>query len=110
MTTVSFILIYTTFSSKTEAKELSRWLLQERKVACAQLLPAVNSLYMWDGELCDSSEVGVLLKTSFSLKDIVVQDVIDRHSYECPCVLEFPLQSLNSAYSQWLNENLRACD
>ena len=110
MTKSPFVLIYTTFASEKDANHLARLFLDYSLIACVNIYPGMTSLYMWEGEVQESTEVGVLFKTLAVSKDKFVEELSQRHPYECPCILELPLRSLNPAYSRWLESCVQTDD
>ena len=56
--------IYTTFPDLDEARRVSKLLLEERLVACVNILPMLASMYWWDGVIQDEDEVAAFYKTS----------------------------------------------
>ena len=62
-------------------------LLDEKLIACANILGSVHSLYEWDGERGDTREVGVLFKTDAGLLDTAVARIAELHPYDTPDVI-----------------------
>lgn len=95
-------LIWTVFASRNEAAEIIETLLQERLVACANILGEVESHFLWQGKLDKSHECGVLLKTH----DALLQPAIDRleqlHPYETPAILGWKADKAAAATREWL--------
>lgn len=60
---MKFSLGYITAPTKTEAKEIVMELLERQLVACANILPGVESYYVWDEEIQKEKEVVIILKT-----------------------------------------------
>ena len=56
--------VLTTVGSQEEARRLARALVEERLVACCNLVGAVQSIYRWQGKLCEDDEVLILAKTT----------------------------------------------
>ena len=57
------LLVYTTFANEEDAARVVRALIEERLIACANLIPAARSLYRWQGAIKDEREVMALMKT-----------------------------------------------
>jgi periplasmic divalent cation tolerance protein len=58
-----YILIMVTCSSQEEARKISERLLTKRLVACANILPKIESRFWWKGKLDNASELLVTMKT-----------------------------------------------
>ncbi|MGE9266988.1 MAG: divalent-cation tolerance protein CutA, partial [Verrucomicrobiales bacterium] len=56
-------LILTTFPDEETARQIGTLLLKKQLIACLTLLPPARSLYVWDGEIQDDSEIPAFLKT-----------------------------------------------
>ena len=81
---MSVSLLYITCGSLDEAREIGRTLVGERLAACANILDGMRSLYWWDGELREDSEVVLIAKTRDALVEAVTERVRALHSYTVP--------------------------
>jgi periplasmic divalent cation tolerance protein len=95
--------IYLTASSSEEAMAITRQLLSERLIACANILSEITSVYRWEGQVHADSEVPVLLKTRTSLVDTVTSRIRELHSYRVPCIVAWRSAGGNEAYFQWVH-------
>ena len=66
-------LIYTVFASKDDARSVASRLLDEKLIACANIIGRVEALFDWDGERGSGEEVAVLFKTHAERLDAAVQ-------------------------------------
>jgi periplasmic divalent cation tolerance protein len=98
----SALVVLTTLSSETEARELVRALLEARCIACGTLLPGARSLYHWEGSLKEAAEVVVLLKTAVSKWEALVAAIRKLHPYEVPELLALPVDRGLDTYLSWL--------
>jgi periplasmic divalent cation tolerance protein len=103
----TFKLIYVTAQNMTEARSIAETIVQERLVACVNILPGVESIYHWEGKVCKENEAVLIAKTRESL----VSDLIDRvtrlHRYEVPCIIAVPIADGNPAYLRWIGEETK---
>ena len=60
------------------------------------------SIFRWEGEIEESNEVVMIAKTRKTLINELVKSVKRNHSYECPCILELPIQGGNSEFLNWV--------
>jgi periplasmic divalent cation tolerance protein len=97
-----FSVCMVTAPSMAEAREIGRSLLEERLVACINLLPSVSSMYWWEGQIEEADEVLMVLKTRTQLLDRLVGRVRELHPYSVPEVLSWPLGPGNPEYLDWL--------
>jgi len=96
------LLVLTTLPSADKAAELAKALVGERLAACANLLPAIRSIYRWKGELQDENEVLVLLKTRAEHLERLKLRILELHPYEVPEVLAVPIEAGYQPYLDWL--------
>ncbi len=95
-------LLNMTCGDRGEAKAIARTLVNERLVACANILGEMTSIYQWQGALEEQEEVAVLLKTRRDLTDAVTERIKSLHSYDLPCVINLPIQGGNPDFLSWL--------
>ena len=95
-------LLYMTCADRGEAKAIARTLVDERLVACANILGEMTSIYQWQGALEEQEEVAVLLKTRHDLTVAVTERIKTLHSYDLPCVISLPIQGGNPDFLSWL--------
>jgi len=97
-------ILYVTASNGDEAERISRALLEERLVACVNILGNITSYYWWKGEIQTGNEVLLIAKTMDTLVARAVEKVKSIHSYECPCIVSLPISGGNPAFLLWLKE------
>lgn len=95
-------LLYVTCASLEEAAKIGRALVEERLVACANIIPGMRSIYRWQGKLAEESECVLILKTRAQLVEKATARVKALHSYSVPCVLELPVGRGHQPYIDWL--------
>lgn len=95
--------LYTTVSDNATAEKIVVDLLQQRLIACANIIPKINSMYWWNGKICQDQEVGIILKTNTNLIQRVSKELKRLHPYETPCIIEFEnTESHNKDYMDWI--------
>lgn len=100
-----FIQIQWTCGSIDEARKVCRYLVQERYVACASILPWVESIYMWDNQLDTTQETKVLLKTREDNFEAIKTVILENCSYELPEITKIAFSGGHEEYLKWLNES-----
>ena len=91
----------TTVSDREQANGLARMLINQRLVACVQLMP-VDSVYRWHGRLETASEILLLIKTRADLTESVISAIKAAHPYETPEILVLPVAGGLPAYLSWI--------
>ena len=97
------VLLYLTCANKDEAKTIARILIDERLIACANILGTMTSVYRWEGTVVEDEEIAVLLKTRRDMAARATERVKELHSYDLPCVIGLPIQGGNPDFIGWLN-------
>ncbi len=101
-----FIEIHWTAGSIDEARRVCRYLVQERLVACAQIIPWIESVYMWDNQLETSQESKITLKTASELLSEVKEVILKNSSYDVPEITVLDIQDGNEDYLSWISESV----
>ncbi len=104
---MSVQLFYVTASSREEAEAIVRNLLDERLIACANILGAMTSIYRWEGEVVTEEEVAVILKSTAENGDRVIEKVKELHSYDCPCIVALTVDNGNSEFLNWIDNEVK---
>ena len=97
----------TTTADVEEARRLGRMLVEERLAACVTLVPAVCSIYWWQGEIQSVNECLLLLKTSQDKLEALESRLHELHSYKTPEFLVLPIEAGSQAYLDWMQNCLR---
>ena len=95
-------IVLTTESTLEEANKLGRTLVEERLVACATLLPVVQSIYHWNDQIQSAPETLVMLKTSAEMLPVLEKRLRELHTYRVPEFLVIPVEHGSSQYLEWL--------
>lgn len=99
------LLVFSTFPDRPTAHRIARELVEERLAACANLLPALESIYRWDGKLEENTEVLVLFKTTEARFPALQVKLRSLHPYEVPEIVAVPVAVGLPAYLRWVAEN-----
>ena len=94
--------VYMTAGSSEEAKSIGQILVVQNLAACVNLLENMTSIYKWEEKLEESQEVIMIAKTRKTLMPKLIEIVNSIHSYDCPCILELPVQSGNPDFLSWI--------
>ncbi len=100
------LLAFTTFANEDDAARVSRVLVEERLVACANLLPGARSIYRWEGKVADEREVVVLLKTRKQDWTALLSRLHELHPYDTPELVAVRIAAGAPKYMAWLEEQL----
>jgi periplasmic divalent cation tolerance protein len=84
------------------ARRLVRTLVEESLAACGNIVPGVESIYRWRGEVREDAEVLIVLKTTAACAARVVARIPELHPYEVPEVLVMPVMAGHQPYLDWV--------
>ena len=98
------VVLVTAPDTETAAR-IARALVEERLIACANLVPGIRSIYRWEGKIADEAEVLLVLKTRASACSAVAARVKALHPYALPEVVALPVVDGSEAYLDWVIAN-----
>lgn len=104
MENTSAIIILITASSTEEAENIAKSLVEDKLVACVNIIPEIKSIYWWEGKICKDDEVLLISKTKQSLFTTVMDRVKLLHSYEVPEIISFPISEGSFDYLNWIEK------
>jgi periplasmic divalent cation tolerance protein len=97
-----FAAVLVTAPNLKTARALARAALSARLIACANLVPKIESHYWWRGKIESGTEVLLVLKTQKSKLSALEKLVLARHPYDTPEFIVLPLSAGNKKYLDWL--------
>ena len=96
------VVVLVTVPDEEVADNLSKILVEERLVACAQVLPGLTSHYSWEGQLERSEEVLIILKTlQVRLAELETR-VRQLHPYDVPQFVALSASHVEENYARWV--------
>ena len=101
------MMIYVTAKNAEEAEKIGSALVEERLVACVNIISPVRSIYRWKGAIERDTEAVLIAKTKETLVGAVIARIKALHSYEAPCIEAIPIVKGNPAYLQWIGDETK---
>ncbi len=98
------VVVLITASSAEEAAKLGRALVEERLIACANIVGGVRSFFFWEGKLQDERETLMICKSTSLLMDRIIKRVKELHSYTVPEIIALPIVAGSKEYLEWVNK------
>ena len=98
-----YCIITTTFPDKESAKSMAKLLVEKRLAACVQILP-IESIYSWQGKICNENEVMLIIKTRESLFNEIADTIKQNHIYNIPQIVKLQITGGSPEYLQWIKE------
>ena len=102
MSSAQFRIALVTAPDLKTARRLARAALQAKLIACANLIPKVESHYTWQGKIERGSEVLLILKTTAKCVKNLEKLIMSRHPYDTPEFIILDLRGGNKRYLRWL--------
>ena len=89
------------------ARKLARAALTKRLIACANLIPKLESHYWWQGKIETGTEILMLLKTANSRLGALEKLILAQHPYDTPEFIVIPINRGNKGYLDWLASSVQ---
>ena len=102
-----FSVVLVTAPDLKTARGLARAALKARLIACANVMPRIESHYWWQGKIESSAEALLVLKTTAARLAALERLIVARHPYDTPEFIVLPVKRGNRRYLDWLADSVR---
>jgi len=99
--------VVTTCGSLEEARHIARAVIERRLAACVNIVPQVESIFRWKGEVETSNESLLVIKTTAGVFEKLRAALKELHSYEVPECIELTVTDGSESYLDWIGESVR---
>ncbi|MGD2188000.1 MAG: divalent-cation tolerance protein CutA [Desulfobacterales bacterium] len=99
--------VYMTAGSKSEAQKIAKALVENRLAACVNILENMQSIYRWEEEIQQDTEVVLIAKTTERLVSELIDKVKSLHSYDCPCIVSLPILDGYAPFLNWIHDEVK---
>lgn len=100
------LIVLCTFPDLGKARETGTALVESQLAACVNLIPAVESIYRWEGKVETSAEVLAVFKTTSGAWERFESRLKELHPYDVPEIVALRPEEVNSAYARWVGESV----
>jgi periplasmic divalent cation tolerance protein len=100
-------LVLTTASSLEESKKIAHELVGRRLAACVNIIPKIESVYRWQGEVEEAQEFLLLIKTTEAASARVREAIEQIHSYDIPECIALSVEEGSLPYLKWIDESVQ---
>jgi periplasmic divalent cation tolerance protein len=101
------VVVFITVDSQKTAQKIADVLLTERKAACVNIVPALESHYWWQGKKESTQELLLIVKTQAKLLSKLIAIVKKHHPYSVPEIIALPVVGGNEDYLEWINRETK---
>lgn len=99
---MDIIVINCTVPNKKLAKDITKILLKHKLAACVSMIDKVQSVFSWDGDICEEKEVLMMIKTRRSNYGKIKLVIEDAHPYTVPEIIALPIVDCSEDYLKWM--------
>jgi periplasmic divalent cation tolerance protein len=96
--------VLSTAGSEDEARKIAQHLVERQLAACVNIVPAIESVYRWQGKVESAREWLLLIKTTAEKFPVVRNAIAELHSYDLPECIAIGIEDGSAEYLQWLGE------
>ena len=101
------LIVFCTFPDIGKARETGTALVESQLAACVNLIPAIESIYRWQGKVETSAEVLAVFKTTSGAWPQFESRLKELHPYEVPEIVALKPEQVSECYAQWVGESVR---
>jgi len=102
------IAVFLTAPNGEEATRLADLLVGSQLAACVQILPEMESVFRWQGQVTRESEILLIVKTTAEKFADLEREVRALHSYDVPEIVAVPIVAGSNAYLDWLTASVKS--
>ncbi len=99
--------VLTTCGLLEEARSIAHTLVERQLAACVNIVPQVESIYRWKGEVETASEFLLIIKTTAGAVERLRTALTELHSYEVPECIEIAVTDGSAPYLNWIGESVK---
>ena len=101
-----YAIVITTCPDHETVRGVIGALMEKQLAACVQIFP-IESVYTWEGKLCQEREFALHIKSRTALFDEIKTAIDENHGYEVPEIVQIPITDGLPKYLNWIGENTR---
>ncbi|TEA36758.1 hypothetical protein DBR06_SOUSAS310177, partial [Sousa chinensis] len=102
----TYSIVFVNCPNEQIARDMARAILDKKLTASVNILPKAYSLYYWNGEIEEATEILLLIKTKTSKVRMLSSYIRLVHPFEIPEVFSLPMDQGDVHYLKWLEEGM----
>ncbi len=100
----SLMVVVTSVGTEEQALDVAHALVRARRAACVNIIPGVRSIFRWKGNVCDDSEMLLIIKTRAANFELVRETINRVNTYELPEVLAYRVDWASPGFTEWIQK------
>lgn len=104
------LMVFCTFPDPASARQIATLIVERQLAACVNILPAVESIYRWQGNVETAVEVLAIFKTTAATFPAFQQALSEAHPYQVPEILTVEPCEVSPSYREWLANSVAPLD
>ena len=100
------VVILVTTKDVRQAKALAKHLLIDKRIACANIVSGVQSMFWWQGKVESSREALLIIKTLAKHVGPLTKTIKAMHTYQTPEIIALPIVAAETHYLKWIKESV----
>ncbi|MBT8036315.1 MAG: divalent-cation tolerance protein CutA [Verrucomicrobiae bacterium] len=101
------LVVLCAFPDAEKARQIGTHLVERQYAGCINIIPGVESIYQWRGELCQDREVMAVIKTTRQAFAVMSRELAALHPYDEPEIIAMPVVDGSAGYLAWLHDRAR---
>ncbi len=98
------MVVVTSVGTEEQALDVAHALVRARRAACVNIIPGVRSIFRWKGNVCDDSEMLLIIKTRAANFELVRETINRVNTYELPEVLAYRVDWASPGFTEWIQK------
>lgn len=101
-----YIIVFVTVPERSEAEKIASVILEKRLCACVNIVPGLKSMFHWQGNIDNTDELLLIIKTKSDLFMDLARQIKELHSYTVPELIALPIVAGSKEYLDWMEQEL----
>jgi uncharacterized protein involved in tolerance to divalent cations len=96
------MMVFCTFPDQEKAREVATEIIAEGLAACVNILPGVESIYRWEGEILNEQEALTIFKVAAAGFQKLEKAIVEKHPYDTPEIVGIAADKVSEKYLSWV--------
>jgi periplasmic divalent cation tolerance protein len=102
----SLCVVLTTVGDRETAQSLARQLVQQSLAACVQIDGPIESIYRWEGKVCEDAEYRLMIKSVAHCWPDLCDFIAQNHPYDTPQLVRLAIDQASEGYRSWVRSSV----